>query len=109
MERAKQFDLFPESGASSHDDRPPEAPPPREEEEQIPLSPEGIADAPPMEERIASPSRAAREARKRRRKAIMDDTAARLGLPGQLLSNDESPFARARREIEEERRRRRKS
>ena len=105
MSRPHQFDLFPTTPEPPRDDRPPQAPESAEEDERMPLPPEDMADAPPLEARPTSPSRADREARRARIRHIMDDTLARLGTPGkQMLSDTESPFARGTREVERTRR-----
>ena len=106
----EQFDLFARPSRKSAEESP------------LPSSPEGgvvddtyeptVADEQALLEAEHGPnvhyippkSRKEREAEKRRQKAMFDDALGRLGATGkQLLTDEESPFARAEREEEERR------
>lgn len=111
----EQFDLFAKPQRKSGGGEP--LPPPSPEEpvadgpyEPTPADEQALLemDHGPGVQYLPPKSRSEREAEKRRRQAMHDDALGRLGVPGkQLLTDEESPFARGARE--EEKRKPRKS
>lgn len=114
-----QFDLFepkPTSGGGE-----PSLPSPSDDEEPAPAAEETAYEPTPEDEQARlemehgpgvtyqpPKTRAERDAEKRRIKQMTDDAFGRMGEPGkQLLTDAESPFARAEREEEERRRKKR--
>jgi len=106
----KQFDLF-ESPPRKIGGESPLPPPPEEstrDERHEPTEADEqallVAKYGPNVQYISPKSREERAAERRRQKAMLDDALGRLGASGkQLLTDEESPFARAQREAEERR------
>ncbi|MDP3771204.1 MAG: hypothetical protein Q8R16_02815 [bacterium] len=111
---AEQFDLFAKPPRKSGGEMLPSLPEEPAGDESYEPTPEDeqariAAEHGPNVQYIPPKSRKEREAEERRRKAMLDDTLGRLGASGhQLLTDDESPFARAAREEEEQRKRKKK-